>query len=100
MLRLAYTRDELAAMVDQVAAERDAAVGELVELRAQVRADAVKIRGLMRTLADEPSEVARLTAECTDWSARCGLAEMERDQAVHELDLIRRGRLALAGGAR
>jgi cell division septum initiation protein DivIVA len=77
-----YTSDEVAAMVDQLTAERDAAFFELMDRRTEVRELAQRVRELVAAAADHPSDVARLTAECQDWAARCGAAEVDRDQAA------------------
>jgi len=72
-----YTSGEVEDMLAQVSGERDAAWAEVGEARAQARVLSVRVGELQRQAAEDPSEVARLSAECERWAARAGAAEAE-----------------------
>jgi hypothetical protein len=84
-----YTAAEVADMLGQLTAERDAAFFELMDRRTEVRELAQRVRELVAAAAEHPSGVIRLTLEATDWAARCGAAEMDRDLTVEAVGRVR-----------
>jgi ABC-type transporter Mla subunit MlaD len=84
-----YTGAEVADMLGQLTAERDAAFFELMDRRTEVRELAQRVRELVAAAADHPSDVTRLTLEAADWAARCGAAEAELGVAAGRADEVR-----------